>query len=152
MRGAQVLWGRAHESAGAPPYWPWRPGRRARTARRTPTSCGAREWAPYAVELQRIFPALRDLLPGPAASRPASTSEEAQFRLFDAMTRFLRDDRGARPLVVVLDDLHWADKPSLLLLRTSRASSARARVLRARHLPRHRPRPHATRSRRRWPS
>ena len=23
MRGAQVLWGRAHESAGAPPYWPW---------------------------------------------------------------------------------------------------------------------------------
>ena len=23
MRGAQVLWGRTHESAGAPPYWPW---------------------------------------------------------------------------------------------------------------------------------
>ena len=23
MRGAQVLWGRAHESSGAPAYWPW---------------------------------------------------------------------------------------------------------------------------------
>ena len=23
MRGAQVLWGRTHEAAGAPPYWPW---------------------------------------------------------------------------------------------------------------------------------
>ena len=23
MRGAKVLWGRAHEASGAPPYWPW---------------------------------------------------------------------------------------------------------------------------------
>ena len=23
LRGCQVLWGRCHESRGAPPYWPW---------------------------------------------------------------------------------------------------------------------------------
>src|SRR5262249_20812732 len=37
--------------------------------------------------------------------------------LFDAITMFLVRAADTRPLVLILDDLHWADKPSLLLLR-----------------------------------
>jgi tetratricopeptide (TPR) repeat protein len=43
--------------------------------------------------------------------------EQARFRLFDAVTSFFKHASAARPLVLVLDDLHWADKPSLLLLQ-----------------------------------
>lgn len=56
---------------------------------------------------------------GSRSSRPASDldSEEARFRLFDAVTSFLAAASRDRPLVLVLDDLHWADEPSLLLLK-----------------------------------
>ena len=40
----------------------------------------------------------------------------ARFRLFDAMTSCLRSAAAGRGLVVVLDDLHWADRATLLLL------------------------------------
>ena len=44
-------------------------------------------------------------------------SEEARFRLFDSVTSLLLAAARDRPIVIVLDDLHWADEPSLLLLR-----------------------------------
>ena len=44
-------------------------------------------------------------------------TEQARFRLFDSFAAFLAGASSARPLVIVLDDLHWADEPSLLLLR-----------------------------------
>jgi len=44
-------------------------------------------------------------------------SGEARFRLFDATSSFLRVTAGERGLVIVLDDAHWADAPTLLLLR-----------------------------------
>ena len=44
-------------------------------------------------------------------------SEGARFRLFEAASSFLRRAAEAHPLVLVLDDLHAADEPSLLLLR-----------------------------------
>jgi len=43
-------------------------------------------------------------------------SETARFRLFDAVVRFLDHASRERPILVVLDDLHWADQASLLLL------------------------------------
>ncbi len=50
------------------------------------------------------------------AGRP-SESEEARFRLFDSVASFLVAAARDRPMVLVLDDLHWADEPSLLLLK-----------------------------------
>jgi predicted ATPase len=44
-------------------------------------------------------------------------SEEARFRLFDSVTSLMLAAARDRPIVIVLDDLHWADEPSLLLLR-----------------------------------
>jgi hypothetical protein len=71
------------------------------------------------------MPELRQRLPGLPAEDP---SEEARFLLFDALARFLRAAAARRPVVLVLDDLHVADRPSLRLLEFV------ARGLRGSHL------------------
>ena len=43
--------------------------------------------------------------------------EQARFRLFDSITTFLKTASQRQPLVLVLDDLHWADQPTLMLLQ-----------------------------------
>jgi len=48
---------------------------------------------------------------------PAVVGEQARFRLFDSVTSFLCRVAQRQPVVVVLDDLHWADEASLRLLR-----------------------------------
>src|SRR5215212_2524444 len=40
-----------------------------------------------------------------------------RFRQFEAVARLLREVARRVPLVVVIDDAHWADRPSLLLLQ-----------------------------------
>jgi tetratricopeptide (TPR) repeat protein len=66
-------------------------------------------------ELGRLLPALHDELPGlPEPMRAEPESE--RFRLFEAATAFTTALAAEAPLVLVLDDLHWADKPTLLLL------------------------------------
>ena len=75
MRGAQVLWGRANEAAGAPPYWPWvQVGARLPRAERRRGAPHA-STSPYAVELQRIFPRCATLFPN-LPEPPAADSEE----------------------------------------------------------------------------
>ena len=127
MRGAQVLWGRAHESSGAPAYWPWlQVGRayRGLVGRERLSALPVEQ----AVELQRLFPGLRDIVPD-LPEPPPVADEGAQFRLFDAMTAFLRDASEQTPLLVTLDDLHTADKPTLLLLAHLAREIGRARLL-----------------------
>jgi class 3 adenylate cyclase/Cdc6-like AAA superfamily ATPase len=131
MRGAQVLWGRTHESAGAPPYWPWlQAGNQYAAAHQDdlPTLIGP-QMTPEAInELTRIFPWL---LTGVNVSAPPEISdpEVAQFRLFDAYAQYVRAIASQAPLVIALDDLHWADKPTLLLLQHIARELSRMRVL-----------------------
>src|SRR3712207_7450546 len=48
----------------------------------------------------------------------------SQAALFDLVARFLAETSATRPLVLLLEDLHWADQSSLDLLRyLSRARS-----------------------------
>ena len=127
MRGAAVLWGMGHESAGAPSYWPWIQvgrsyGQAYDLAELTPDMDGK------GAELVRIFPELAGQ-PNIGEPEEASDPEAAQFRLFDAYTTFVRAMSIKMPLVIVLDDLHWADKPSLLLLRHLARELSRMRVL-----------------------
>ena len=56
-------------------------------------------------------------------------SEGARFRLFDAVAEFLRAASASRPILLVLDDLHAADAPSLLLLQFVARELASSRVL-----------------------
>ena len=64
---------------------------------------------------------------GSAAAR--LDSDNARFYLFDSVTEFLRNGAARRPLVIVLDDVHAADLPSLLLLRFLAAELHEMRIL-----------------------
>jgi DNA-binding SARP family transcriptional activator/tetratricopeptide (TPR) repeat protein len=114
-RGARVLFGRCWEAGGAPAYWPWVQSLRAYVRSVEPEALRAQLGA-GAAEVAQILPELRELLPG-LAEATSLDSEGARFRLFDATADFLRKASESRPIVLVLDDLHAADAPSLLLLQ-----------------------------------
>ena len=115
VQGARVHWGHCHEGEGVPPYWPWAEAIRSYVRDADPVGL-AWELGSGAAEIARIVPELREQA-GAAAEAGADEHEEARFRLFDAVATFLSGAARSRPLVLVLDDLHWADEPSLLLLR-----------------------------------
>jgi DNA-binding SARP family transcriptional activator len=114
-RGAGVLVGRCWEAGGAPAYWPWVQALRAYVRDAEPDGLRAQLGAGTA-DLAQLLPELGELFPD-LRQPPRPESEGARFRLFDAASSFLRDAAQARPLVLVLDDMHAADEPSLLLLR-----------------------------------
>ena len=103
----------------------------ARTRAHPPTGPGSRRSAPTPATPTRSrspgssargrprSPSSSPRSPRSSTSSPASglDSEEARFRLFDSVTSLLLAAARDRPIVIVLDDLHWADEPSLLLLR-----------------------------------
>jgi tetratricopeptide (TPR) repeat protein len=110
----RVVWGPCPEQPGAPAYWPWQQAIRA-YAHGCEAGVLATELGSSAPEIARLVPALREHLP--ALDAPATVeSEEWRFRLFDALATFLRRATERTPLVIVLDDLHWADPASLQLL------------------------------------
>ncbi|MCI0794767.1 MAG: AAA family ATPase, partial [Chloroflexi bacterium] len=74
------------------------------------------EMGPGAADIDGIVPDIGAKLPG-LPPPPALEPEQARFRLFDSITTFFKNAARAQPVVLVLDDLHWADEPSLLLLR-----------------------------------
>jgi tetratricopeptide (TPR) repeat protein len=113
--GAHVLVGRCWEAAGAPAYWPWVQALRGHVRESEPAALRSQLDA-GAAELAQILPELRELLPGLPDPAPGE-SEGARFQLFDAAAAFLRSASQTRPLLLVLDDLHAADVPSLLLLQ-----------------------------------
>ncbi len=114
-RGARVLSGSCYEGEGAPPFWPW--VQILRTALHEGDSetvhatlgTGAAAIAQVIPEVRERCPLLPEL--------PPLTSEPARFRFFDSYTAFLKNLTQHQPLVVILDDLHWADAGSLLLLQ-----------------------------------
>lgn len=72
---------------------------------------------PHRATLARLLPELSERTLQAATSSPAESGERDQFVLFDAVASVLSAVASAHPLIVVLDDLHWADTPTLLLLR-----------------------------------
>jgi DNA-binding CsgD family transcriptional regulator len=115
MQGAQVLWGRCYEGEGAPPYWPWVQPLKTYLERTSPEELRT-DLGPGASDMGELLPELREKLPG-LESPPALEPEQARFRLFNSVTTFLKNVSQRKPLVLVLDDLHWADRSSLLLLQ-----------------------------------
>src|SRR5262249_5758805 len=63
-----------------------------------------------------LVPAIRERLRDVAELTPLAPSEE-RFRLFDAVSQFVLAMSARRPVVILLDDLHWADQGTLALLR-----------------------------------
>src|SRR6185295_8798710 len=58
-----------------------------------------------------------------------SDPQTERYRLFDAVTAWLADAATEGPVLLVLDDLHWAAKPTLLLLRHVLRGAGPARLL-----------------------
>ncbi|MGH9225163.1 MAG: ATP-binding protein, partial [Acidimicrobiales bacterium] len=85
--GTPVAWGRCVEAEGAPPLWPWRQVLRSLAADPDTVLAGDVE------------------------------SPQERFRLFESVIDAVRAAAGPNGLLVVLDDVHWSDEPSLLVLR-----------------------------------
>jgi tetratricopeptide (TPR) repeat protein len=122
-RGLQVLWGRCWEGDGAPAYWPWMQVIRSFLGAHYPerqTNLAVDSEIPsdviYALAqiVPELWPAHSILSPSPSDKLEP---DEARFRLFDAVTNFLKLGARTCPILVVLDDLHDADEASLALLR-----------------------------------
>jgi hypothetical protein len=109
-RDAVWAWGTCWEGGGAPAYWPWVQIVRA-LARASASGSLADLLGDGAPWLASLLPELRD--GGAAAGRPPLDPDDARFRLFDALAGLLTSVSDRRPLVIVLDDLHWADAASL---------------------------------------
>jgi class 3 adenylate cyclase len=71
---------------------------------------------PLAGELTRLMPDLPDRVAGLRAPQRVDV-ETQQALLFDAVTGWLQRTASSVPVLLVLDDLQWADRPTLLLLR-----------------------------------
>ena len=81
----------------------------------------------YGSELSRLVPALARRIPGLPPSRAADPDSE-RFLLFAAVIGLLTDVSADQAIVLVLDDIQWADKTSLLLLQHLAAAALPMRV------------------------
>ena len=115
LRGAEVLWGRSYEAESAIPYLPFVEPLRAYTAAHSVESL-REQLAKGATDIEKLVPDLRQRIPDLESSTDVEPEQE-RYRLFESVTAFLLSAAGDAPLVLVLDDLHWADRPSLLLLQ-----------------------------------
>ncbi len=114
QQGATILWGRCYDQRGAPPYWPWMQAIRL-YAQRLESAVLLSHMGPGVADIAEIVPELKARFPE-LDSPPPLEPEQARFRLFDAVTTFLLTASQRQPIVVILEDLHWADRSSLLLL------------------------------------
>lgn len=105
--GCAVLWATCSEGGGVPPYWPWVQILRQHAERLGPVPAGAAAILSAGVGGE-------DRLPVGGVS---SSGPDERFALFDAVGSMLARSARLRPLLVVIDDLQWADVPSLALMR-----------------------------------
>lgn len=113
-RDVPVLFGICHEEPGMPPYWPWRQVVRSLVASHGQAAlaeCCGDAFADVAL----VVPEIAD---GRAAGGQQSADADAQarFRVFDAISQLLVTVAAEQPIVIVLENLHLADAPSLSLL------------------------------------
>lgn len=112
--GATVLYGHCDEDVGVP-YGAWAEalGHYVEHAEAAELE---RHVAEHGAELARLVPHLRRRVAG-APDPHTADPESERYLLFSAVTGLVAGAARDRPAVVVLDDLHWADKPALVLLQ-----------------------------------
>ncbi len=124
--GGTVLYGRCDDEVGVP-YQPF-----VEALEHFATHCPpeeiSRRMGRYPGELARLVPWLTEQmpdLPPPVESDP----ETERYRLFEAVAGWLAATSDTEPTILILDDLHWAAKPTLLLFRHIAQSQDAARLL-----------------------
>jgi hypothetical protein len=128
LRGAQVLWGRCYEEQGVPPYWPWVQAVRDYARGKTPEELTS-VMGSGASKIAEVVSDVRTKLPGLPKPTQMDSPEAARFRLFDSISTFLRNASVKQPIMLVLDDLQWSDRPSLVLLRFLVRDMGNSRIL-----------------------
>lgn len=113
--GALVLRGGCYEGEWAPPYGPFVEALTAYVRAADPAQLRD-ELGFGAAPLARLLPAIRERIPD-LPEPVALQLDEERARLFDAASQFLIAIAARQPLVLLLDDLHWADRGTMLLLR-----------------------------------
>ena len=120
-RGGRALLGRAHESEQILPFGVWTDALRAGGVVAELAGQPAVEDA-WRRELERLFPEL-------GSAERADIVADDHVRLFEAVARLVERVASSRPVLVVLEDLHWADEMSLRLLGYVSRRAARWPVL-----------------------
>ncbi|HEY5173635.1 MAG TPA: adenylate/guanylate cyclase domain-containing protein, partial [Acidimicrobiia bacterium] len=114
QHGTTVLWGRCDEELSVP-FEPFAEALRHYVAC-VPADRVKAEIGSLGGELTRMLPDLSARVSGLAL--PVQTDPETErHRLFEAVCDFFAAMSHTDPVILVLDDIHWADKPSLLMLR-----------------------------------
>jgi DNA-binding CsgD family transcriptional regulator len=116
--GVPVAWGSCTEDEGAPPLWPWR---------QILAACAAAPGAGPPEEASRVLSRVAEQARPRAADPPPDGSE--RFRLFQALTSEVTAAAAPAGLVLVLDDLQWADPMSAMLLAHLGCDLPASRVL-----------------------
>jgi len=126
-RGAKVGWGGCYELEGAPAFWPWVQVVRGLTQDLDDERLGS-ALGSGAGHVVQVVPELGERVAAPAPPTLLH-GEAARFRAYEAITHLLTRVASDRTLVIVLDDLHWADVPSLRLLTFAAGVLRHASVL-----------------------
>ena len=128
-QGALVLWGHCREGAAAPPYWPWVQILRAYVDASSLDEVRLNMGA-AAKDIAALVPELLDLSqPTHHVPGAATDASPARFRTFDAIRQFFHQATQQVPITLILDDLHWADTPSLSLLEFLNQELLNSRLL-----------------------
>ncbi len=112
--GATALIGHCYDLEGALPYQPFVEALRGYVTSH-PKEVVCRHLGDVAAELVKLVPEIPQCEPALKAGAPLEPEQERR-RLFDGVARFLRSLAQEKPLLLFLEDLHWADKASAQLL------------------------------------
>lgn len=127
QRGALAVFGRCYESEGTVPYSPF-VEMVEQALSIMPPEIVREDLGEDAPEVARMVPELRRRFPD--ISEPLDLPPEQQRRyFFNAVTSFVARGSQRFPLMLVIDDVHWADEPTLLLLEHMAALMSELRVL-----------------------
>jgi class 3 adenylate cyclase/tetratricopeptide (TPR) repeat protein len=124
--GATVLFGRCDEDLGVP-YQPWAQALGYLVEQAAQPLLDAHVER-FGGDIARLVPSLSDRaaeLPAPRQSDP----ETERYLMYAAVTGLLEGAGEKEPLLIILDDLHWADAPTLSLLHHVVASGTSMRVM-----------------------
>jgi tetratricopeptide (TPR) repeat protein len=111
--GALLLSGRCYEFSGTVPYQPIATALQKQIFKLKSLKLPLSDI--WLAELSQLLPEIREHYPD--LSAPFDTGQGAdRYRLFEAVNRFLQAVTTSQPVLLFLDDLHWADAATLDML------------------------------------
>ena len=127
QRGALAVFGRCYESEGSVPYSPFVEMLEQALAI-MPPDIVREDMGEDAPEVARLVPELRRRFPDIGESLELPPEQQRRY-FFNAVGSFVTRGAARFPLLLVMDDVHWADEPTLLLIEHMAALMPEIRIL-----------------------